>query len=401
VETAPPGRVALIADRREVHTGIGRYVDMLHVGLRDSGVEIVRTEPTLPPFPNFAYRALSLVGRDLRAFLTNYPLWSRYPEADVYHLTSQTLASLLLVRRPPGRVVVTVHDIFPYMLRDDPQLRSPYGTDHLYHRLAMAGLKRADHLIAVSQYTRQCVIERLGISPEKITVVHSGIDHDRFRPLPVPAAVRERYALPEGPRYLIYVGSEDPRKNLVTLVRALAELRRELPDVELIKVGRSHFERERQRLLQLATKLEIRGAIHFLEDVSDHDLPLLYNLADLYVTPSPYEGFGFPVLEAMACGTPVVYARAGALPETVGNAGVEVFPCDVRTLARAVSALLRSKEKRLSLGRTGQDVAADFAWSKTIRSTATVYEGYPSHGAASRDVMASRTRLCPPDEPGA
>jgi glycosyltransferase involved in cell wall biosynthesis len=350
-------------------------VDMLHAGLRDTGVDIVRAEPTLPPLPNFSYRALSLIGRDLRAFLTNYPLWSRYPEADIYHLTSQTLASLLLLRRPPGKVVVTVHDIFPYMFRDDPQLRSPYGTDHLYHRLAMAGLKRADHLIAVSQYTRQCVIERLGIAPEKITVVYSGIDHEHFRPLPVTAAVRERYALPEGPRYLIYVGSEDPRKNLATLVRALAELRRELPDVELIKVGRSHFERERQRLLELATKLEVRSAIHFLEDVSDHDLPLLYSLADLYVTPSLYEGFGFPVLEAMACGTPVVYARAGALPEIVGNGGVEVFPCDVRTLARTVSALLRSKKKRLSLRHAGQDVAADFAWSATTRSTAAVYEG--------------------------
>ena len=77
-------------------------MDMLHAGLRDAGVDIVRAEPTLPPLPNFSYRALSLIGRDLRAFLTNYPLWSRYPEADIYHLTSQTLASLLLLRRPAG-----------------------------------------------------------------------------------------------------------------------------------------------------------------------------------------------------------------------------------------------------------------------------------------------------------
>ena len=332
----------------------------------------MRAEPTLPPLPNFSYRALSLIGRDLRAFLTNYPLWSRYPEADTYHLTSQTLASLLLLRRPAGKVVVTVHDIFPYMFRDDPQLRSPYGTDHLYHRLAMAGLKRADHLIAVSQYTRQCVTERLGIAPEKITVVYSGIDHERFRPLPVTAAARERYALPEGPRYLIYVGSEDPRKNLATLVRALAELRRELPDVELIKVGRSHFERERQRLLELATKLEVRSAIHFLEDVSDQDLPLLYNLADLYVTPSLYEGFGFPVLEAMERGhslrswATLVWRCSHA---TSGLWHVRCLPC---------SGAKRKDCRYGALGRT---------WQRTSRGV----RPYEARQPSTKDEEAYRT----------
>jgi glycosyltransferase involved in cell wall biosynthesis len=357
-----------------VRTGIGRYVEMIHDGLEDAGVDLVRAEPTLPPLPDFTYRAFSLAGRDLRAFLTNYPLWSRYPEADIYHLTSQTLASLLLVRRPPGRVVVTVHDIFPYMLRDDPQLRSPYGTDHLYHRLAMAGLRRADHLIAVSEYTRDCVVERLGIRREEITVVYHGVDHERFRPLTTTAADRERYGLQQGRPFLVYVGSEDPRKNLGTLLRALAAIRRELPDVELIKVGRAHFERERQGLLELATTLGIRGAIHFLEDVPEDDLPLLYNLADLYVTPSLYEGFGFPILEAMACGTPIVCAEAGSVPEIVGSAAVQVSPCDVETLASTVVALLRDSERRSQLRLRGQKKAAGFTWNATIDRTATIYE---------------------------
>jgi glycosyltransferase involved in cell wall biosynthesis len=237
----------------------------------------------------------------------------------------------------------------------------------------MAGLRRADHLIAVSQYTRQCVVEHLGIAPEKIAVVHNGIDHGRFRPLPVPAAIRERYGLPEGRRYLIYVGSEDPRKNLVTLVRALAQLRHELPDVELIKVGQSNFTRERQRLIELATQLGVRTAIHFLEDVPEDDLSLLYNFADVSVMPSLYEGFGFPVLEAMACGTPVVYAHAGSLPEIAGKAGAQVFPCDVHTLAGTLLALLKSRDKQLLLRRTGRGQAARFTWTATIQSTAAVY----------------------------
>jgi glycosyltransferase involved in cell wall biosynthesis len=367
------GRVALIAGSSGPNTGIRRYVQMLHTGLCEAGVDAVRVAPTLPSLPNASYRLLRLLGRDLHAFLTNYPLWATYPKADIYHVTEQALASLLLIRRPQGRVVVTVHDIFPYIVHNDPQLGSPYGTDHLFYRLPIAGLKRADHLIANSQYTKQSVVEHLGIAPEKITVIHLGIDHERFRPQPVPAAIRESYGLPEGRRYLIYVGSEDPRKNLVTLVRALAQLRREFPDVELIKVGRSHFNRERQRLIELATQFEVRTAIHFLEDVPEDDLPLLYNLADLCVMPSLYEGFGFPVLEAMACGTPVVYAHAGSLPEIAGNGGVPVFPCDVDTLAGTLLALLKSRDKQQLLRRTGRDRAARFKWTTTIQSTTAVY----------------------------
>jgi glycosyltransferase involved in cell wall biosynthesis len=367
------GRVALIAEPSGPNTGIGRYVQMLHTGVREAGVDAVRVAPTLPPLPSISYRLLRLLGRDLQAFLRNYPLWSTYPKADIYHLTSQALALLLLFRRPKGKVVVTIHDIFPYMLRNDPQLRSPYATDHVFPRLAMAGLKRADHLIAVSHYAKQCVVEHLGIAPEKIAVVYNGIDHERFRPLPVLPAIRESYGLPQGRRYLIYVGSEDPRKNLVTLVRALAQLRRELPDVELIKVGRSHFDRERQRLTELVTQLGVRTFIHFLEDVPEDDLPLLYNLADLCVMPSLYEGFGFPVLEAMACGTPVVYANAGSLPEIAGNAGVQVSPCDVDTLASTLVALLKSRDNQWLLRHTGQDQAGRFTWTATIQSTAAVY----------------------------
>jgi glycosyltransferase involved in cell wall biosynthesis len=261
------------------------------------------------------------------------------------------------------------------MVRNHPHLGSPYGAaEHIYYRLSVAGLKRADHLIAVSEYTKQCLVEHLGIAPDKISVVYNGIDHERFRPLIVPAAIREKYGLPEGRRYLIYVGSEDPRKNLVALVGALAQLRRELPNVELIKVGRAHFNQERQRLLDLANQLGVRTAIHFLEDVPEDDLPLLYNLADLCVMPSLYEGFGFPVLEAMACGTPVVYAKAGSLPEIARDAGVQVFPCDVDTLATTLLAFLQHKQKHSLLRTSGQNQAARFTWAATIEGTVAVYE---------------------------
>jgi len=368
------GPAALVAGSTEVNTGIGRYVDMLDAGLQQAGVQTIRVAPTLPVFPDFTYRFLQWFGRDLRAFCMNYPLWSTYPEADIYHVTQQTLASLLLFRRPSGKVVVTVHDIFPYMVRNDPQLGSPYGgSEHVYYRLPVAGLKRANHLIAVSEYTKECVVKHLGISPEKISVIYNGIDHERFRPLTVPAAIREKYRLPPDRRYLIYVGSEDPRKNLIALIGALAKVRNELPDVELIKVGRAHFKREREHLIKLADQLGVRTVIHFVEEVSENDLVLLYNLAEVCVMPSLYEGFGFPVLEAMACGTLVVYANAGSLPEIAGTAAIRVSPCDARSLADALLNALDERANKLISTAHRRAQAARFTWSATVESTAAVY----------------------------
>jgi glycosyltransferase involved in cell wall biosynthesis len=391
------GTAALVAGTTEVNTGIGRYVEMLDAGLQQAGVQTTRVAPTLPLLPDFTYRFLQWFGRDLRAFFTNYPLWSTYPEADIYHVTQQTLASLLIFSRPSGKVVVTVHDIFPYMVRNDPQLGSPYGgSENVYYRLPVAGLKRANHLIAVSEYTKRCVVKHLGISPEKISVVYNGIDHERFRPLTVPAAIREKYRLPPERRYLIYVGSEDPRKNLVALIGALAKVRKKLPNVELIKVGRAHFYRERRRLIDLANRLGVRTEIHFLEDVPEDHLSLLYNLAEVCVIPSLYEGFGFPVLEAMACGTPVVYADAGSLPEIAGNAGVPVSPCDVDTLTHTLLALLTRKQNQLLLRSAGQNQAARFTWAATTQSTVAVYRQLAPHYSCvgenpRRSIIANRT----------
>ena len=372
--SASSPRVALIAKPGGAHTGVGRYVQMLHGALSADGAQVERIAPTVPSLPGAAYTAIRRLGPDLRTFFLNYPVAAKYPSADVYHLTSQNLASLLLFRRPPGRVIVTVHDIIPFMVRNDPQFASyRSAADRLFDRMAMVGLKRADALIADSHYTKQSIVDLLKIAPEKIAVAHLGIDHGRFRPLTVPESLAERYGLSRDRRYLIYVGSEDPRKNLTTLVRALPAIRREVPEVALIKVGRAHFEAERRRLLDLAAELDVGAAIHFLDDVQDDDLPLLYNLAAVCVMPSHYEGFGFPVLEAMACGTPVVSARASSLPEIVGDAAIQFDPNDPRDLAQAVCTLLRDDATRQQKIAAGTAQAAQFTWQRTVARTSDIY----------------------------
>jgi glycosyltransferase involved in cell wall biosynthesis len=366
----PTYAVALISDTlldTAEKTGIGRYDRRLRGGLSDGGLRVVQDAPKAPALPSVGYQLLRVLRRN------KYPIWSSYPDADLYHLTSQDLASLLVFRRPKGAVVVTVHDIFAYMLRHRPDLLSFGPGDRVWVHLAATGLKRADHLIAVSDYSKSCLVRHLRIPPEKITVVHLGVDNDHFRPQSVAAGVRERYSLPEGPRYLLYVGREDRRKNLSTLIRTLATVRRAIPTVELIKVGRPHQDAERAGLSELAARLGVQEAIHFLGDVPEHDLPQLYNLADAFVTPSLYEGFGLPVLEAMACGTPVVCPAAGSLPEIAGEAAVQVPPSDVDGLADALVTVLASPENRARLRRAGIRRARTFGWDATIRKTEEVY----------------------------
>lgn len=367
--------VALVAKPGGARTGVGRYVAMLEQNLRDADLGVQRIAPSVPPLPAACYRGSQRLGLDIRTFLLNFPIWASYPRADLYHLTSQNLASLLLLRRPPGATVVTVHDIIPYMLRHDRQLCS-YRTaaDRLFDRIAMAGLRRADLLIADSHYSKACVVEQLGIAPERIEVVYLGIDQARFRPLAVADAVRERYGLPADRRYLIYVGSEDPRKNLGTLIAALAQVRQQHPDIALIKVGRAHFDAERQRLRAQATDLGLGTAIHFLDDVPEADLPSLYNLAAVCVMPSLYEGFGFPVLEALACGTPVVCSTAPSLVELVGDTARQHQPRDPQQLATQIQAALATGPEQTALRERGRVRAADFTWQRTIAQTCQVYE---------------------------
>ena len=378
----PGGKVAVICDWNGPHTGIGRYWRMLHAGLREAGVDAMQVTPWMPRLPEAVYDGMALLGRDLQAFLTNYPLWCRYPRADIYHLGQQALTSLLFVRRPKGKVVVTVHDIFPHTLGNDP-----------WFELAVRGLARVDHIVAISHYTKRCLVEELGIAADKITVVHHGMDHERFRPLTPSPSLLQRYQLPEGRRYLIYVGTEDPRKNLRTLVRALARVRRELPEVELIKAGWSHDAGERQVLVALATELGVLDAVHFLEDVREDDLPQLYSLAEMYVTPSLYEGFGFTLLEAMACGTPAVYAEAGSLPEIAAGAGVGVAPVTAERLAEEVLSVLRSRDKRDALRAAGRARAASFTWPASTQGVLAVYtellDGNPRSSAPAWDPSAN------------
>lgn len=148
-------RIALIAKAGHQNTGVGRYTSQLRAALEASGHEVLLVHPTVPIPGALARAARRLWGWDLEAFLNNYPVWVRYPAADLYHLASQNLATLMLLHRPPGPTVIMVHDIIPWLVRDDPELcLHDHCLARWFDRLALAGLRRADGLIANSAYTQ-------------------------------------------------------------------------------------------------------------------------------------------------------------------------------------------------------------------------------------------------------
>lgn len=364
-------RLQLVTKPTSPRTGLGRYAAELEQGLRRAGVEVRRAEPrTRLPGPATALGRR--LGYDLATFVGSYPLRAETRPGWLTFLTSQTLATLLLTQRLPRPVVVMVHDILPYLLRDDPALRT-YGhrVDRLMDAAAMRGLRRADHLVTNSEYTKRTVVETLGVPPERIEAIPLGVDTERFRPLPVPTAFRDRYGLPEGERYVLAVGSDDPRKNLPALLRAMATVARAVPAVSLVKVGAPAFAAHRRRNLELVEALGIGSVVRWIDEVSEEDLPLFYNLADLFALPSTFEGFGFPVLEALACGTPVVAARRASIPELVGDVVPLVEEPTPEALAGAIVATLAAPRPD-----TAPLVAwaRSFTWQRTADRTRAVCE---------------------------
>lgn len=156
-------RVALIVKSGNPHTGVGRYASELERALRALGHQVFVVNPVVPAPRWLSQLARRWLGVDLEAFLNTYPIWIRYPSADVYHLVSQNLATLMLFRRPPGKTVITVHDVIPWLVRRDPELRVyRHSLDAIFDRWTLRGLRRADALIPVSEYTARSLTEVVG-----------------------------------------------------------------------------------------------------------------------------------------------------------------------------------------------------------------------------------------------
>ncbi len=268
--------------------------------------------------------------------------------------------------------VITVHDLIRYfdLKGYSVLIHRPNARDRLYLSLDYAGIRRAPAIIAISHTTKRDLVEHLGVPEERIFVVYHGIDHDLFRPV-------ERRPIEEP--YVLFVGSEHPRKNLVTLLRAFKLLKERdgrFRPLKLVKVGAAGGGEApfRQRTLQAMAELGLEGDVVFAGVVPEEDLPAYYSGAECMVFPSLYEGFGFPTLEAMACGCPVIVSNAGSLPEVAGEAALVVDPLDPQALAEAMHQVLTDPSLRRRLVDKGLRRASQFTWERAARETEAVYE---------------------------
>lgn len=263
------------------------------------------------------------------------------------------------------RSVITVHDLgflhFPDTLT--PASRRYYGQ-------IRRAVREADRIIAVSRCTRDDLVHLLGVGPERITVILEAAD-PTFRPIePESARAIAGRLLGVDRPYLLFVGSFEPRKNLVTLLEAFARVRRE-QDILLALVGRRGWLYE--PIFERLRALDLEPHVRIVEGISHAMLPPLYSAAQALAFPSLYEGFGLPPLEAMACGCPVVASDRAALPEIIGDAGLLVPADDPAALALALLRVSSDPRLRSALIQRGLARARTFSWQRAARETLAVY----------------------------
>jgi glycosyltransferase involved in cell wall biosynthesis len=321
---------------------------------RQAGGDTIRTFPALNSLARLDHNA-SVAGRlstwtGLGALaLSNYtPLraveWMTRG-ADVFHAT-------VLMHRPPrgARLTATIHDVTAWTM---PELHPSANRRAETYFAELA--RRADGLIAVSQCTKDDAVRVLGVAPEKITVIHSGVADEFFDP-PAEAveAVRKRYGLKRP--FVLFVGTVEPRKNLDTLIDAFTGLPESIrSEHDLVVAGPMGWASEETR-----ARL---GSTRYLGYIPEADLAPLTAAAQVFAYPSHYEGFGFPVAQAMAAGVPVVTSNVSSLPEVAGEAALLVDPCSSGELRNALSRLLTSQELRRTLRDQGRTRAARYRWS--------------------------------------
>jgi glycosyltransferase involved in cell wall biosynthesis len=268
-----------------------------------------------------------------------------------------------------GRYVATIHDMIPLLWPQWVTRKHRLVVSTAYRRLG----RQADVIITPSEATKADVVRHMRLNPERIEVIPWGCE-PRFQPMPDRdrfAALQQKYHLPE--RYILFVGTLEPRKNLTTLLRAFTMLRDERhgDEVKLVVAGRLGW--LYTDVMITADTLALTNEVIFTGFVDDEDLPHLYRGAQLFVFPSLYEGFGLPILEAMASGVPVVTSNTASMPEVAGDAAILVNPHKPQALAEAMARVLAEAHLRQELTQKGLARARCFTWERTAQRTLEVY----------------------------
>jgi glycosyltransferase involved in cell wall biosynthesis len=359
--------------------GIGSYLRGLIPALARQGLEheyalFAYAAPALdlPPLPE-RFRVTTLNAPPLgraRALVSHQlalPALARRLGLGVLHVpgVSYNASMPAIPLWPAVPIVVTVHDLIPLLFPDEVL---PRRRHRLFYLLMLRACARADHLVCVSEATRQDVRSRLGLPDSRLSVVPNAADA-LFTTAPGPAGDRRAAALPAD-GFVLHVGGAAPLKNLASVLAAMVDLWRERVSAHLVCVAAAPFDP-----VALCPGIAAhRNRVHVLERVSPRFLRWLYQHALCLAFPSLYEGFGLPVLEAMASGCPVITARTGSLPEVGGEAAVYVEPLSPRSIGLAIRDFARSPGRRAAARAAGLEQAGRWSYDRTAAATLAVYE---------------------------
>jgi glycosyltransferase involved in cell wall biosynthesis len=341
-------------------TGVGVYARELLPALLQRGLDVQCWQQPLRPSGQRWHRVLN--GVRLAAWEGSGA--ARRCVADdiaVFHATATY--GPLAVRRP---VVLTLHDATSLTMPVETGL-----AERLFHRLfSVEAARRADVVLAPTTVAAEAIVECFRVPAERIRVVPLGVAGHFFEVTPgMVALTRQRYGLARP--YLLYVGADTPRKNLATLVHVLERLRRPLPDLELILAG-PPSPRDAQ-LDRLARDVGVAAQLRRLGHVKDRDLPALYAGAACVTYVSLCEGFGLPIIEAMAAGAPVVTSNCSSMPEVAGGAAMLIDPTSPDAIAAAVEQVIGHSDVAAALREAGRARSRQFEWRRTARLTEQAY----------------------------
>jgi glycosyltransferase involved in cell wall biosynthesis len=343
---------------KDFNVGLGRYVRSLIPSLaaidRTNDYEIAMPvmQPAFHSNANVRYRTITIPFFKRRVWEQAIP-WLCGPH-DILHLPYDSC-----VIRKRGKLIVTIHDLKPLLFNTGRYSRP------LIERLFVQDRRTViDHVVTDSNASAADIQRLLGYPPDRVTVVYPGVDLQQFRPSASPVGG-------EVP-YVFAVAASDPTKNIETLIQAFSRLPSSLRDRHKLVIAGDV--RRRPELVERVTALGMAPHIIFKGIVCDDELIKLYQQAAVFVFPSRYEGFGLPVLEAMACGCPVISSNASSLPEVVGSAGLLRDPSDIDGFAADMALLLGDADRRAHMRERGLAQAGQFSWGRTARELVALYE---------------------------
>lgn len=379
----------ILVDIRHLTTaqpsGIGHYTTQLLRALFDIDqthryilLSSGTTKPNLESFPTNTEQITTVhiptpnKLLNLKTLLFSHPTFNWYVREPIDLIFLPNLNIISLPTKIP--TVLTIHDLswklFPYFYSQKMQW---------WHKAVRPNrlIRQATHLIVPSKSTAQDLQDVLAVAPDRLSIIPHGVD-PQFSPRPQARdhGVRSRYKLPK--RFVLFVGTLEPRKNILGLIEGVRLYReRSKDDLQMVLIGQWGW--NATHLRHRLWKKEVKDWIHNLGYIPSQDRPALYRSAQIFTWPSFYEGFGLPVLEAMACATPVITSQTASLPELTKNAAILIDPYNPTDLMNSLSQLLSSEPLRHQLSARGLQQAQGYTWKTSAEKTLTVFESISTH----------------------